>query len=57
MTDALVQDEIARVYAEENYSEFEFYMMGQIMSWCLSQEKKFGSTKEMVNAFWSERLN
>ena len=57
MTDTLVQDEIARIYAEENYSEFEFYMMYQIMAWRLYQGKKFGSTKEMVNAFWSERLN
>lgn len=57
MTDTLVQDEIARIYAEENYSEFEFYMMSQIMAWCLYQGKKFGSTKEMVNSFWAERLN
>ena len=57
MTDTLVQDEIARIYAEENYSEFEFYMMGQIMAWCLCQDKKFESNKEMVNSFWAERLN
>ena len=57
MTEPMIQDEIKRIHAEENFSEFEFYMMGQIMAWCLGQEKKFGSTQNMVNAFWNEKLN
>ena len=57
MTEPMIQDEINRIHAEENFSEFEFYMMGQIMAWCLGQEKKFGSTQNMVNAFWNERLD
>ena len=57
MTEPMIQDEIKRIHAEENFSEFEFYMMGQIMVWCLGQEKKFGSTQNMVNAFWNEKLN
>jgi hypothetical protein len=55
--DSFVKEEVDRIHAEENFSEFEFYMMGQIMAWCLGQEKKFGSTKNMVNAFWDERLD
>jgi hypothetical protein len=57
MTEPMIQDEINRIYAEENYSEFEFYMMNQIMAWRLGQEKKFESAKGLINAFWSERLD
>jgi len=57
MKEPMIQDEINRIYAEPITSEFEFYMMSQIMSWRLGQDKKFGSNKNMINAFWSERLN
>ena len=26
--DSFVKEEVARIHAEENFSEFEFYMMG-----------------------------
>lgn len=56
MTD-LVVDEMNRVSAKQVVSEFEQKISDEIFAWSMLQDKMFSTTKDLINAFWKEKLN
>lgn len=38
------------------WGEFEHDIMVEIMTWTLDNQYKFKSVRDMINAFWRERL-
>jgi hypothetical protein len=57
MTDIMI-DEANRVSAKEVFSEFEEQIQSEIFSWSKHPDNMFFSlTKDIINAFWTEKLN
>jgi len=57
MTDLMI-DEVNRVSAKEVFSEFEEQIQSEIFAWSKHPDNMFFSlTKDIINAFWAEKLN
>ena len=57
LNDPFVKDEIARIYAKPNYSEFEFTMFGEIGAWSFNQPHQWYTAESVVKSFWKEKLS
>ena len=55
--DNIMADEINRVSPEKVLSEFELKIADEIFAWSMLQDKMFATTKDLINAFWKEKLN
>lgn len=51
-----VAEEKNKVNAMEAFSDFEFFMLGEIAEWRSLQDRVFEDWKDTVNAFWAEKL-
>lgn len=52
----LLKDELNRVNASQVYSEYETQIMEEIYAWAMLQDQVWTSSKEVVEAFWKEKL-
>lgn len=54
---AVVKNEVNRINAGEQNSDFEYAVMADISEWIMLQPRTPMEMKNAINAFWNERLN
>lgn len=57
MVESIVADEEAAVNGMPTYSDFELDVMDEIKAWAMLSSIKFADSKDMVKAFWGEKLD
>lgn len=55
MTD-LMLDEMKRIAAVDVPSDFELSVANEIFAWSMLQDQVFPTTKDLISAFWEEKL-
>lgn len=52
----LMLDEMNRLYASQVPSDFEKSVANEIFAWSMLQDEVFEDKKDLINAFWKEKL-